>query len=378
MSHDLDEEKRATVWPWQRPKKPDRFRVNWLLLFVGVLFVATAAVMEHPAVSAITPTQVHVADVESLSLIFSWKSLISLLKELGFALIIAWAVSYLIERHAKKREHEAHEAARKQMASDVVHAVFGLQHSPVYVRTVVETTLQCRVIRKHYSADYTIEHLSPADAARLGVKKGRFVKLTQVSSYTFKNVSPAPVKHPIKYALPVRAGAKLHDFAGITKIRIDGKEFTGKALDKAVISKKDGFYKSYQWDRTIKSDDEIEVVVEAVSLKELSDTEVWGNYHATYEGMVMTVRSEVPEIVRFGIRCLTATDSEQVYETPGKTAQWKIEGPILPNDSVVFWWRSAEDDGAAPVAPAKSSTTVAKKATAAATNEDEKPGTAKA
>lgn len=376
MSHNLDEETRAIVWPWQKPKQSERFRVNWLLLFVGVLLVAAAAVMEHPAVSEISPPQVHVVDVESLSLIFSWKSLISLLKELGFALIIAWAVSYLIEQHAKRREHEAHEAARKQMASDVVHAVFGLQHLPAYVRTVVETTLQCRVIRKHYSADYTIEHLSVDEAKRLGVKRGRFVKLTQISSYTFNNVSPAPVKHAIKYALPVRAGTKLHDFAGITKIRIDGKEFSGKALDKAVTSKKDGFYKSYQWDRTIDPDKEIEVVVEAVSLKELSDTEVWGNYHATYEGMVMTVRSEVPEIATFGIRCLTATDSELVHETPGKTAQWKIEGPILPNDSVVFWWRSAEDDGTPPSTPQKPSAT--KKGAGTAAAEVEKLGTAKA
>ncbi len=86
------------------------------------------------------------------------------------------------------------------------------------------------------------------------------------------------------------------------------------------------------------------MVVEAVSLKELSDTEVWGNIHATYDGMTATLRCAVPEISRFGIRCNTATDEEEVYLNDGRDGKWVIEGPILPNDSVVVWWRSTEDD----------------------------------
>lgn len=342
MSQDLDEKTPPFKWPFSRKKPPEAFKVRWFLLSAGVIFVALAAILEHPSVDKITPEVISATS----SVVFSWKAVIGLLKEIGFALIIAWAVSYGIERSAKKREHEAHEHARKQMASDVVHAVFGLLHSPAYVRTVVETTLQCRIVRLAYKVNYLIEPLTEKETANLRVTPGRFVKLTQVSSYTFRNVSASPIKHPVRYALPVRAGAKLYEFAGITKIRIGDKEIVGADTTKAIVSGKDELFKAYSWDRTIEPGGELPVVVEAVSLKELSDNEVWGSYHATYEGMVMTVRSAVPEIARFGIRNLTATPTTKVYETLGQNAEWKIDGPILPNDSVVFWWRSAEDDGA--------------------------------
>ncbi len=341
MSQDLDEQPKGWQWPKLLKNDPNVFQVRWALLAVGLIVVGLAVVMEHPAVGAASP------EVVSLhkSVVFSWKAVIGLLKEVGFALIIAWAVSYGIERTAKKREHEAHELARKQMSSDVVHAVFGLLHSPTYVRTVVETTLQCRVVRLHYNVSYLIEPLSAGEIENLRVTPDRFVKLTQISSYTFKNVSGTPIKHTVRYALPVRAGQKAYEFAGITKIKIGEKTIAGPDLNKAITSGKDEFFKAYSWDRTINGGGELTIVVEAVSLKELSDTEVWGSYHATYEGMVMSVRSSVPAIARFGIRNLTASPTTKVYENIGRNAEWKIEGPILPNDSVVFWWRSAEDDG---------------------------------
>ncbi len=244
MAHDLDEGTQVLRWPWPKRKADKWFRVNWLLLIIGFLLVAGAAVLEHPVLAENVPTNLDVPYVESV--VFSQKSLIGLLKEIGFALIIAWAVSYLIERHAKKREHEAHEAARKQMASDVVHAVFGLQHSPAYVRKVVETTLQCKVVRKHYSVEYSIDPLTPEEVAALQTTTGRFVKFTQVSSYTFRNVSQGPVKHAIKYALPVRAGPAAFDFAGITTMRIDGKKFKGPALQRALVQPPDDYYKKYR------------------------------------------------------------------------------------------------------------------------------------
>src|SRR5690606_22267239 len=213
----------------RKAKEPDGFKVRWALLAGGIIFVAVAAVLEHPAIDQHTPATV----ATYKSVVFTWKALIGLLKEIGFALIIAWAVSYGIERTAKKREHEAHEHARKQMASDVVHAVFGLLHSPTYVRRVVETTLQCQVVRVHYNVDYAIEPLSSREAADLRVAQNRFVKLTQISSYAFRNVSGVPIKHTIRYALPVR-GQRLQQLAGISRIKIGKQEIVGEALKRAI------------------------------------------------------------------------------------------------------------------------------------------------
>lgn len=358
MSLNLDEKKR---W-WQSIRLPKRkagekFRVNWLLLALGIISVAIAAVLEHPVLAAKTPHVLSAGEFSGQSVVFSWKALIGFLKEIGFALIIAWAVSYLIERQAKKRDHEANEAARKQMASDVIFAVYGLQHSRDYVRKVVEKTLLPKVVRTRYSVGYTIERLSAEEQADLQVTSTRFVKFSQISTYSFLNVSPDPVTHEIRYALPVRNGERLHDFAGIRSAKIGDQICTRAQLEGALNSKREDAYKAYSWSRTLKPGVPLAVVIEAVSIKELSDNEVWGNYHATYEGMTLTVRNLVPEITAFGLRELTASSAAKVYENPGRDAQWTINGPILPNDSVVFWWRSKADDGMSkpdvPAAPGK-------------------------
>ncbi|MCA3719090.1 MAG: hypothetical protein IM674_12640 [Brevundimonas sp.] len=334
------------------------FGWNLLLLFGGMFAIVGAVALEHPLMglldsaksyAATDPAQPSSFVARYQSSVLSWKTFIGILKEVGFALIIAWAVSVFIEQRSRAREHKTHEAQRRQMANDVVHAVFGLLHKPAYVRKVVETNLQTKVVRKHYDATYRLEALTPEEEAELEVEPGRFVKLTQRSTYTFLNVSPGPVKHKIVYSIAVRGG-KIAEAAGLKFASLDKQELKPHQITKALNPNDEG-WKVYEWEKTIPADGELPVVMQAVSYKELSDTEVWGSYHPTYHGMKLSVINLVPHIVKFGLRALTATPKELIHETPGEEAQWEISGPVLPNDSVTFWWRSIEDDGRASSTP---------------------------
>lgn len=321
---------------FRRKKKSHAIKVYWGLLMVGVVVILIAAMFEHPVVAELT-------QYDDKSVVFSRNSMISFGKEVGFALIIAWGVSFLIDRQATLREQASHAATAKEMSENVIHAVFGLQHAIPYVRKVVERTLQAKVIRTHYQVHYTIEGISDEEAEKLAITPGRFVKLTQRSSYNFRNVSAEDVDFTIRYAIAVRGG-KLLDAAGITTVGIAGKQLSKTQVKKAM--KVSEGYKNYAWKKTIRPGDhaEVPVIIEAVSFKELSDTEVWGNYHPTYRGMDMTLIIMDARIKKFGIRDLTATDAECAFKN-GREAQWLIRGPILPNDSVVLWWRSEADDG---------------------------------
>jgi hypothetical protein len=324
------------------PSRQRRLPAPMFLLAMGLGLVFFAVLLEHPDVA-------HLSDAyPAPTMLLARATWVGLCKEIGFALLIAWGVSAGIERRARERDEENAEQTRGRIARDVVHAVYGLNHDANYVRTVIETNLHSKIVREFYDCEYTIEPLSPAEEKALGAPPGRLLRFTQVSKYSFLNVSGADVAFDVKYSLPARFGQKLRDFAGVQAISFDGKWQERPEVDKHQTSQPDDSYKSYCWPRVVPGHQKLEVVVRAVSIKELSDNEIWGSYHATYKGMDLVVHVKAPG-VRYGLRALTATEVKKVYDTKEGDARWEIVGPILPNDSVTFWWRMPEDDGRPPV-----------------------------
>ncbi|WP_269716576.1 hypothetical protein [Caulobacter sp. NIBR2454] len=314
------------------------FQINWGLLVFGVLFVFVAVIIEHPNFSDIL--------TNGGSVFFSSKTAIGLLKEIGFALIIAFCVAYFIERQAKQRDEDATEKARGRIAQDVIQAVFGLQHDQSYVKKVVEQTLQPKVVRDKISLQYSIDQLNSEDISKLSVPEGRFTKLTMVSGYRFLNISLQTVRFDVKYALAARIGQKFRDFARVCMVKFDGVELAEPDIEGGYVSDRgvgDDAYKLYSWEKELPPGGCLTVLVEAVSIKELSDNEVWGSLHATIHGAEFKARVRVPGL-RFGLRSLTATPYTEQRKNESE-GDWLIDGPILPNESVVFWWRSLEDDG---------------------------------
>lgn len=141
----------------------------------------TPSASQPAASSSVTSGERLVADTQAHSGFFSLKTASSLTKEIGFALLIAWAISAFIERQSRERDEQNAEATRERIARDVVHAVFGLQHDATFVRTVIEKSLHSKVVRKRFQATYTLEPLNAAEEEQLGVTPSRFVKLTQIS-----------------------------------------------------------------------------------------------------------------------------------------------------------------------------------------------------
>lgn len=310
---------------------------NLWLLALGFVALATVVLVEHLSDGA--PSKV-----------FSLYTAMSLGKEVGFALLIAWGVSAGIEKQARARDLENAEKTRGRIAQDVVHALYGLQHNNNYVRKVIERTLQPHVVRDRFECDYTLCPLSADEIASLGVDPTRFVKLTLLSRYTFMNVSTQAIEFDVRYALAARFGKALRDFATIKQVKIDGARLSEAEILAAQQTTEADAYKGYKWTRSIPGGGRLSVMIEAVSIKELSDNEIWGNYHATYRGMQLTVHVRVPGL-KYGIRDLTSTKATQIYESETGDACWTIDGPILPNESVTLWWRTPEDDGGSLAEP---------------------------
>ncbi|HRH20833.1 MAG TPA: hypothetical protein PLE81_09385 [Brevundimonas sp.] len=332
------------VWRWK--DRPKFVPGDLKLLLLGIILILASGVGEHPAMGLLGTAEHTVEPEGSVSeraelALRDWHTWLAFTRELGFALIIAWGVSSFIDARVRAREKRESDRVRDQLNAAVVHGVFKLLHDENYVECVVEKTLLARIIRRKLVIDYWIDALTEEEEKKFSITSGRLVKFTQRLSCSFENVSQDLLQHTIKAGLAVRSG-KLAEGCFLEEVSIDGV-LNRDEIDKACTSE-DG-YKTYRWLRTIEPGKPIEVVIKAVSLKELSDTEVWGNYHPVYDGVDLNVRNSVPEIINFGIRNLTATHVVKELEDGVRAARWSFRGPILPNDSVVFWWRNREDDG---------------------------------
>lgn len=292
-----------------------------------------------------------------------WGEVVPLfLAEIGVALMVAFFIGLTIDSQVKSREHreraremrrereiaharQAEAVEREQrMVQDVFRGVLGIRHSSAYVRKVVETNLEQRIVRETVTLIYTLRHLTPAEAEAIG--DGRFLMLDQTVSFAFENLSSEDQDVPLRFVVPVRHGQRLRDVSRITSAVIGNKEVD--IVESAEGASDDA--KVYVWTRRIPAHQKLSVVVSALVVKEESDTEVFCSYYPCTKGMSLQV-SAPPEL-NLGIRNNTAS-RHVVAKNPGHTGTglWKIDGPILPNDSVVFYWRTDRDEGESAAKP---------------------------
>lgn len=299
---------------------------NWHLLAFGLLLIVVVTMFKT---------------VDFLDFVFSAT------KEVGVALIIAWVISAWIEKQAREQDEAAAEERRRLIAENVVLGVYGLHHPVNYVKTVVSTNLHPPIVRKNFRSSCRLEYPTTEQLDELSIPEGRFLILRMNCTYTFLNVSKSDQKFIIPFSLALRHGDKLRDFTRVCQAHLGGHALNIGDINDAITHDDDEDFKSYAWTREIKAGSTFDIHIEAISIKELSDNEVWGSYFPTVEYTEMEVH--VPPGMRYGLRSLGATRMQNTYlSAEAGTGAWRINGPTLPNDSLVFWWRSLEDDGEPP------------------------------
>lgn len=331
--------------------------INYYLLVIGVVLLLLAVGTEHFWVEEVYQNDVHAYVTESRAAAKAGDRQIVLapertvwgrfavlaLGEFGVAFIVAFGVSAWIDRRARERDFIDAEERRRLIAEDVVLGVYGLQHKPSYVRKVIETALQPTVVRSYLDLSFTLRELTQEEVAHLGVEAGRFLVLHTVASYTFSNIASSPSKLDVRYSVSIRHAQKLKDFSCVKSMSINGVALDNEAI-KAGLCDEEGNEKQYAWPQEIGPNGTLSVVAEAISIKEMSDNEVWGSYYPTTDGL--SLRYRVLAGMRFGVRSLAASPCNPGFVSNEECfGDWKVDGAILPLDSIVAWWRVPEDEG---------------------------------
>lgn len=319
---------------WRRPKL-------WPF-FIGAVFILLGIALEHPMLLGHGSADA----AESSSSIFIAKTIVLWASEIGYAFFIAGIVSWFIEASARQEQNDDFRSAREAISKDVFQGVFGIRHSKEYVRAVIGTCLESAMVREDYELTYEIDPFPPAEADRLGIEPDRFVLVRASIRYTARNLGPERAKFPTGYGIPVRSGG-LRDFSKMETLQIGPKIFTPQEIAALEVVPADGDThgeRTYDFPVELDPQASASVALTVSLVKELSDNDPFGFRRPTM-GCRITLSMGVPGL-RFGATPRTSAKLVEVRSPVlGRTGEWRIEGPILPFDSVILWWRSPEDDG---------------------------------
>lgn len=270
-----------------------------------------------------------------------------LLKELGVAFLVAAIIGVMLEKQAKERDNERAMKLRADVANDAVFALYGLRHRREFVKAVVETNLEQKIVREGMKLDYRLRALTEDEATTILPHRPedalqRFVILEMTSSYSFRNVSSTDQDVRVRYVVPLRHGVGTRHVTGAHFVRIGDETLNSGQISDAVQPGDDDL--EYAWTRTLGPDQTLPVIISVRCVKELSDNEVWGSFYPTVDGVTLSLT--VLDDMRFGVRPLSSASLVEQPRVPSEISRtWRLEGPLLKHNSAVFWWRTREDDG---------------------------------
>jgi len=271
-----------------------------------------------------------------------------LLKELGVAFLVASIIGWAIEKQAKERDNQRAMQLREDVANDAVFALYGLRHRRDFIKAVVETNLEAKIVREDMKVAYSLRTLSREEADVVSPKKPadaleRFVVLEMTSTYTFRNVAASGELAIIRYAIALRQGAGARQLTKAHYVCIDDKQLNDKEIEAGISAPENSDDLTYQWQRPLDPNGTVRVIISARCVKERSDNEVWGSFFPTMGNMDLSLT--VLPGMRFGVRELSSASLSSKLSVPSDVSRsWTLTGPLLRHNSIVFWWRTPEDD----------------------------------
>jgi hypothetical protein len=129
----------------------------------------------------------------------------------------------------------------------------------------------------------------------------------------------------------------LEEHAKVTLIKVGNESYEEAKLAELAKKGSDGEM-DYNFQVALEPQESKEILIEAMIIKDLSDGDTFGFRRPT-TGATIRLDVNMPGFV-FGASERTASPMKVIRApAPGRTAEWRIDGPILPFNSVVLWWR---------------------------------------
>jgi hypothetical protein len=270
--------------------------------------------------------------------LFSLNTITGLLRELGFACAIAWAIAISIERVARDRDERHVSETRQLIAQDVFRAVIG-SFVPKDIRDITfDTILLAPITRSRMRLDISVKPLNPK-YQELG---RQFIGIQYEIDYEVSNESSSASPFNVDLYVDKCPCSALASENKIDTIKIgDENALTPGGIEKGKILTETESELRYRWPRSIPGRGRLRVFMRWSSIKGIYDSVVWTT-------LLPTMNFEV----RFdnGIRDLTwaidplhhgALAPIEARRDYGLN-QYQAAKPLLPYQGVQVSWRPVE------------------------------------
>lgn len=308
-----------------------------------------------------------------LSNVISSKLVVLFVAELGIAFVIAFIVSRAVEYQASQKHLDSLNSARREIVSEnekltaamaawradalkeiivtqggslkeTISRIYSATFSDDYVKAALESCFGYKLVREDYNISYRIDSFEKEDCEGLDIDCERFVKVTATIGYKVRNVSSATADLDITYGIPVRPG-HLSSYPRAIHMKVGEREYSADELAKMATYDDDSMERDYKIGASIPSGSSLDVAIVAQLVKEISGSDTFGFRYPTTRATLRLDCNVTSPKLQIGAAARIASGMRKAGAAPdGRSLEWRVDGSILPFNSVVFWWRRPEED----------------------------------
>lgn len=263
--------------------------------------------------------------------------LIHLLKEIGFALLVAVVLARTVEHVQKKRDEQRFKAEREAIKKDVFEHVLGYRLPKGTFEQLDNQILGAKFIRRNFRCSYVLQEL-----------KGTVEKFMEVkATFTYEIVNRTPEKQSFLFLTVIENAPveSLNENVKFTSVRVTGCEppidlDTDKKLSDAVKRNIRPNHKVIQEPISIPAFGSASAVVNFDSVKAFEGGVSFLLHKLQTVGFYLRV--EVPPDVEVSADAYFPGELREGSEHhPGNnTFNWVFDHPILPYQGVYVTWKS--------------------------------------
>ena len=263
----------------------------WVLLCTALVFFLAATVWD---ITYLTDPEWVAADVERVWFAKA-KTWIGVLKEMGFASLIALIIAVVIERTSRARQEMTTSERQREIAESVFRGVFETDIPKTIVDEVVEGILKSKIVRLDHTSTYVLNDRTK----EVEGKSYKYIELTATSSYTLQNVSREYVVVPIRLMFPVPGNPYLRDMAKLMNFAINDRSLSSQEIEAGNEAAGNTEYlQGYLWEQELAPGATVRVRGTSTLIKDRSDNEIWTSLYPS-----KSMRLYVTMNCRYGIWC---------------------------------------------------------------------------
>jgi hypothetical protein len=306
------------------------------LLAAGIVFVAGSVFVRHMIEYGQGTIQLRFLDWLS-----DLKTVEGLLREIGFALLIAFLVTIAVEMYLRNLQVRERKIEDQNLKQDVLAAIFGITEPRQVVDKVLRLILQEKFYRKGHRMECFLERISIKDLADRDVTA---MRLTVYDEYVVKNNSHHDEVFSFSYHIEAEdsyfrsiVAHKEFEIRNLQFFRLPSKQRVTSIVDAPKIyNSNEPKSQRLTCQIAMASDEEVLVTVESVSLKRQEDDEIFFSIYPT-EGM--TIEFQHPKDLHVKVLALADVKANCLRQCEeGRPGQWKVDGVLLPYNGIQLKW----------------------------------------